>query len=139
MAPDDVIRDWADLAAAGTGRFEPYPYYDAETDSLTYFCSDQESYGDPVHHHLLLYRSFQDGTVTGCHLSHVRRCLVAAVRSFQAGEAPNLITLGLLLLAVPMSEAEAAEPESRLSSRDYRAAILPLARAAGSLRIRIPA
>jgi hypothetical protein len=137
MAQDDMIGDWADLAALATGRFEPTPFYDEEGDSLTLFVSDEESYGQDVHPYVMLYRSRHTGAVTGCHLRSVRRRLVTAMRSFHVGLDPDSITLGLLLLAVPM--AEEAGSGGTPADADYRAAILPLSQAAGGMRVRIPA
>ncbi len=85
----------------------------------------------------MLYRSLHTGAVTGCHLRCVRRRLVTAMRSFHVGLDPDSITLGLLLLAVPMAVetgSGGAPPDA-----DYRAAVLPLSRAAGGMRVRIPA
>lgn len=137
MAQDDVIRDWSDLVS--TGRFDPIPCYEPETDALTYFTSEDEYYGDSVSAHLSLYRSQQTDAVLGCHVSGVRSRLLPALQALGVASGPNAITIGMLLLAVLVVDAPSDSLPSELNSQNYFEVIAPLCRAAGHMRVAIPA
>jgi hypothetical protein len=131
---DDLIWTWEDLKAAHTGEFVVSPFYDPDTDTLTVYIRDEPSCRERIDRYLTVYREFQTGEVTGCDIKHVRRKLLATVRLFNIGIEPESLTLGVLLLAIPLADVPAEEWAQRPPSRVYRELVQPLTSAAGSMR-----
>ena len=132
---NDMNDAWAELAHQATGRFEPTPIYDPECDTLTLFISDELSELQRIDRYLTLYRSLRTGEVTGCMVWNVRSRLMATVRDFNLGIEADSITLGLLLLAVPLADVAPDDWAGRPPGQVYRELIEPLSHVAGHIRI----
>ena len=117
---------WDDLKGAPTGRFESTAHYDHDSDSLTVFISDDESYRERVDPRLTVYRSMKTNSVVGCQIKNVKRILSTA-KAFNIGVTSHDITIGILLMALPLSDSDSRSIEGLR----YTEIIKPIAAQAG--------
>lgn len=131
------MKNWSELTKQAPERFKPRPYYDADSDSVTLFITDEESYRERIDGYLTVYRSLKSNDVVGCHVKCVKKML-ATVQAFDVDIETSKLSLGLLLLAVPWAELQDQEEPLRFHSRVYREAVTALAKSAESTRVKIP-
>lgn len=127
------IADWDALGSFQPGPFKSVPYYDALNDCLTLYISDAESYRERIDRYLTVYRAIEDGKIVGCHVKYVKK-LLEAVHAIRIGVKTETMTLGLLLLAVPLVEIDETD-EIRVRTRKYREVLEPLSQVAGATKL----
>lgn len=127
--------NWDNLMDGPPGSFAPTPHYDPDSDSLSLFIAEDESYRERIDKLLTVYRSFRTREVVGCHVKHVRRIL-DTVNAFHLGIQSRQIKIGLLLMGLPLS---GGPEEQVMNSTTYREIIRPIAERAGSEEITVPA
>jgi len=126
---------WDSLMDASPDAFSPTPHYDPDSDSLSIFISDDESFRERIDELLTVYRSFRTKEVVGCHVKHVRKIL-DTVHTFQLGIESRTIKIGLLLMGLPLTKTA-----DHVVHKDatYREIIRPIAEGAGAKEIAVPA
>lgn len=129
-----VKLNWNELAQQPPGPFKPEPHYDADSDTLSLFIRDDESYRERVDTLLTIYRSIATRDVVGCHIKHVHRIL-KTVNAFNLGVTAGGITIGMILLGLPLVEGQ--EPVVR--GTHYLEVVEPITREAGHRVVSIPA
>jgi hypothetical protein len=126
---------WDNLKGAEVGPFRPTPHYDPDSDTLSLFVSDDESYRERIDKLLTVYRSFRTREVVGCHVKHVRRIL-DTVHMFKLGIESRRIKIGLLLLGLPLASGASG---LIFEGRNYEEIIRPITEHAGAEEITVPA
>lgn len=125
---------WETLNDATPGEFRPgTPHYDADSDSLTIFIADDESYREHIDRLLTVYRSNRSKEVVGCHIKNVTR-IAATVHAFHVGIESRQVTIGLLLLGIPLT----GESTPVIEMRRYREIVQPIAEQAGASEVTLP-
>lgn len=127
-----VTMNWDDIAKSKT-EFQIHPHYDSDSDSLTVFIANDESFRERVDSLLTVYRSIKSNAVVGCHIKHVTK-IVNTVHAFQLGIQSGRIKIGLILLGLPLTEGERVQ----LKSADYKEIVGPIAELAGTYEIPVP-
>lgn len=127
-----VTMSWDDISKSEP-EFQVHPHYDADSDSLTLFIDDAESYRERVDALLTVYRSIESNAVVGCHIKHVTK-IVNTVHAFKLGIQSGRIKIGLLLLGLPLAE----DGQIQMKSAEYKEIIGPIADRAGTQELVLP-
>jgi len=127
--------NWESLMDASPAAFSPTPHYDPDSDSLSIFVSDDESFRERIDELLTVYRSFRTKEVVGCHVKHVRKIL-DTVHMFQLGIESRTITIGLILMGLRVTTEG---DQAVVKNATYREIIRPIAEGVGGTEIEVPA
>lgn len=119
--------NWDEIESSPIGRFETQPHYDHDSDSLSVFVNDDESYRQRIDKMLSVYRSIKTNEVVGIQIKHVQK-IMETVDAFNVGVTSGNVTIGLLLMGLELSTAD----EPKIRSHEYREFIRPIAACVGS-------
>ena len=112
-------------------KFQPKPFYDEESDSITFYISDAPSHRKRIDPLVTLYISSETEEIVGCHLKFIK-AILRTFDEFHVSISPSRLTIGLLLLAVPLT---LVDHQKRPDPESYRRLIDPFASKAGNTRI----
>lgn len=122
---------WEDLAAVDTGKFEVHPHYDSDSDTLSIFIAEDESFRERIDARLTVYRSLATKQVVGCHIKHVK-AILDTVQEFNLDVSSGGVTIGILLMGLPLTDG--CEP--RVLNANYRQMVRPITERAGRVRVK---
>src|SRR5262245_36335900 len=96
-------KPWKEMANdVRIGPFEPEPYYDPDSDTLTLVVKDDPVKRERVNRYLTVYRSRASNDVVGCLIKDVRKDLLSDSSGFKINIAARELTLDLLLYSLPL-------------------------------------
>lgn len=90
--------------------FQPYAYYDADSDALMFFISNEPEHGKRLNSRVTIYLSDETDELVGCRIKGVHSVL-EDIGSFDVSISHRKIKLTMLFAALHGKFAE--EPESR--------------------------
>jgi len=124
---------WTELESSVPGPFQPVPHYDQDSDSLSIFIKDDESYRERIDPLLTVYRSLATNQVVGCHIKHVKKIL-STCRAFKLGVKSKDVTIGLLLMGLPLAEQQG---KGNIFYQEYREIVEPIAARVGETEVSV--
>ena len=117
---------WDSLGSSRVGKFETTAHYDHDSDSVSVFITDEESYRERVDPMLTVYRGIKTKEVVGCQIKHVKRIL-STMRAFKIGVTSGEVTIGLLLMGLPLS----GDTDQPIGGCVYREIVRPIVERVG--------
>ena len=99
------VDPWDRIGTEAALGFERRPFYDSETDSLTFYFKNDESYRDRIDPLLTVYKSHKTDEIVGFHVKFVTRIL-NTFDNLRITASPVHCTVGALLMGVFVTVAQ---------------------------------
>ena len=122
---------WDELESLPIGKFETVPHYDPDSDTLSIFIDDDNSFRERIDRRLTVYRSMQTKKVVGCQIKHVSK-IMSTIDGFHLGIESQGVTIGLLLMGIPLSDDDET---ARVQIIRYREVVRPIVERVGSTKV----